>query len=581
LIMMDRHELARIFNETGLLLELKGENPFKARAYYNAARTVENLGEDLEKLVKEERLHEVPGFGEAIVKKIHEWAQTGKIEFYENLKNTTPPGLLEFLRIPGLGPKRINQLYTVLKISSLEDLEEACAKDRLLTLPGFGARTQEKICAGVKFVKEHRGRFLWGEAMASALELREELAGYPAVSRVEVAGSLRRSTPVVKDANLVAATGDPRGTMAFLAGLPQVERVTGSGEAKISVLLRNGLNVDLQVVGEEEFPFALLYFTGSREHNIALSRLAKEMGYEVNKSGIFRGKERLSCRDEAEVYRQLGLLWIPPELRENRGEIEAAAGKQLPDLVEAGEIRGVFHVHSNYSDGGTPLAQMAEAAAAAGYQYLGMADHSRSAFYAGGLSEEELAAQGREIDALNREYRERGIDFKIFKGIEVEILPSGELDYTPEVLRELDFVIGSVHSHFSMDRDAMTKRILKAMENPYLTMLGHPTGRLLLERPPYEVDLEAVLAKAAEKGVVIEFNANPYRLDLDWTWIRRAKEMGVLIAVNPDAHSPHELDLARSHLPVARKGWLERKDVFNTRTAVEAAEYFSRRKQRF
>lgn len=579
--MMDRHELARIFNETGLLLELKGENPFKARAYYNAARTVENLGEDLEKLVKEERLHEVPGFGEAIVKKIHEWAQTGKIEFYENLKNTTPPGLLEFLRIPGLGPKRINQLYTVLKISSLEDLEEACAKDRLLTLPGFGARTQEKICAGVKFVKEHRGRFLWGEAMASALELREELAGYPAVSRVEVAGSLRRSTPVVKDANLVAATGDPRGTMAFLAGLPQVERVTGSGEAKISVLLRNGLNVDLQVVGEEEFPFALLYFTGSREHNIALSRLAKEMGYEVNKSGIFRGKERLSCRDEAEVYRQLGLLWIPPELRENRGEIEAAAGKQLPDLVEAGEIRGVFHVHSNYSDGGTPLAQMAEAAAAAGYQYLGMADHSRSAFYAGGLSEEELAAQGREIDALNREYRERGIDFKIFKGIEVEILPSGELDYTPEVLRELDFVIGSVHSYFSMDRDAMTKRILKAMENPYLTMLGHPTGRLLLERPPYEVDLEAVLAKAAEKGVVIEFNANPYRLDLDWTWIRRAKEMGVLIAVNPDAHSPHELDLARSHLPVARKGWLERKDVFNTRTAVEAAEYFSRRKQRF
>ncbi len=578
---MDRHELARIFNETGLLLELKGENPFKVRAYYNAARTVENLGEDLEKLVAEERLHEVPGFGEAIVGKILEWVKTGKIEFYENLKSTTPPGLLELLRIPGLGPKRINQLYSALKISSLEDLEEACAKDQLLTLPGFSVRTQEKICAGIKFVKEHRGRFLWGEAMASALELQEELAGHPAVSRVEVAGSLRRSTPVVKDANLVAATGDPRGTMAFLAGLPQVERVTGSGEAKISVLLRNGLNADLQVVGEEEFPFALLYFTGSKEHNIALSRLAKELGYEVNEYGLFRGKERLSCRDEAEVYRQLGLLWIPPELRENRGEIEAAAGKQLPDLVDAGEIRGVFHVHSNYSDGGTPLAQMAEAAVAAGYQYLGMADHSRSAFYAGGLSEEELAAQGREIDALNREYRERGVNFKIFKGIEAEVLPSGELDYNPEVLRELDFVIGSVHSHFGMDKSAMTKRIRTAMENPYLTMLGHPTGRLLLERPAYEVDLEAVLAKAAEKGVIIEFNANPYRLDLDWTWIRRAKEMGVLIAVNPDAHSPHELNLARSHLPVARKGWLEREDVFNTRTIREVEEYFSGRRQRF
>lgn len=577
---MDRHELARIFNETGLLLELKGENPFKVRAYYNAARTVENLGEDLEKLVREERLHEVPGFGAAIVKKIHEWVQTGKIEFYENLKNTTPPGLLELLRIPGLGPKRINQLFTTLNITTLEELEEACAKDQLAALPGFGVRTQEKICAGIKFVKEHRGRFLWMEASASALELRDELARHPAVSRVEVAGSLRRCLPVVKDADLVAATGDPRGVMAFFAGLPQVERVTGSGGNKITALLRNGLAVDLQIVGEEEFPFALLYFTGSKEHNLDLSRRAEELGYKVSEYGLFRGEERVFCKDEEEVYRRLGLLWIPPELRENRGEIEAAAGQQLPDLVGAGEIRGVFHVHSNYSDGGTPLAQMAEAARAAGYQYLGMADHSRSAFYAGGLSEEELAAQGREIDGLNREYEKSGVDFRIFKGIEAEILPSGELDYTPEVLKELDFVIGSVHSHFNLDRETMTKRILKAMENPYLTILGHPTGRLLLERPAYEVDIEAVLAKAAEKGVIIEFNANPYRLDLDWTWIRRAKEMGVLIAVNPDAHSPRELELARSHLPVARKGWLEKKDVFNTRTTVEVAEYLAARKQR-
>lgn len=576
---MDRHELARIFNETGLLLELKGENPFKVRAYYNAARTVENLGEDLEKLVREERLREVPGFGEAIVKKILEWVQTGKIEFHENLKSTTPPGLFELLRIPGLGPKKINQLFAALNITNLEELEEACAGGRLATLPGFGLRTQEKICAGIRFVKDQRGHFLWVEAIAAALELQGELARHPAVSRVEVAGSLRRYKPVVKDADLVAASGDPRGVMAFFTNLPQVERVTASGETKASVLLRSGLAVDLRVVGEEEFSSALLHFTGSKEHNTALSRLAKGLGYKVNEYGLFRGEEQLSCRDEEEIYRQLGLLWIPPELRENLGEIEAAAGKELPDLVATEEIRGVFHVHSNYSDGGTPLAQMAEAALAAGYQYLGMADHSQGAVYAGGLSEEELAAQGREIDGLNREYQERGVGFTIFKGIEAEILPSGELDYNPEVLGKLDFVVGSIHSHFSLDRTAMTKRILTAMENPYLTMLGHPTGRLLLERPAYEVDLEAVLVKAAEKGVIIEFNANPYRLDLDWTWIRRAKEMGVLVSVNPDAHSPHELELARSHLPVARKGWLEREDVFNTRTIAEVEEYFSRRKR--
>lgn len=582
---MDRHELARILNETGLLLELKGENPFKIRAYYNAARTVENLGEDLEKLIREERLQEVPGFGEAMVKKILEWARTGSMEFYENLKNTTPPGLLELLRIPGLGPKKINRLFTALNITNLEQLEEACAGDRLLTLSGFGVRTQEKISAGIKFIKEHRGRFLWGEAINPALELREELARHPEVSRVEVAGSLRRFKPVVKDVDLVATAGDPRTVMEFFTRLPQVETVTGSGGTKTSVLLRNGLAVDLRVVGEGEFPYALLHFTGSKEHNTALRRLAKGLGYKVNEYGLFRGEERFSCRDEEEIYRRLGLLWIPPELREDLGEIEAAharaaAGNSLPDLVGADEIRGVFHVHSTYSDGGAALEEMAATAVAAGYQYLGMADHSRSAVYAGGLREEELAGQGKEIDRLNDEYRRQGVDFRIFKGIEAEILPSGELDYTPEVLSQLDFVIGSVHSGFGLERIAMTKRILKAMDSPYLTILGHPTGRLLLERPAYEVDLEAVLAKAVEKGIIIEFNANPYRLDLDWTWLRRAKEMGILISVNPDAHSPHELDLARSSLPVARKGWLEKKDIFNTRTAAEVEKYFSGRKRR-
>ena len=343
-------------------------------------------------------------------------------------------------------------------------------------LPGFGPRTQEKICAGIRFVKDQRGHFLWGEVIADALELREELARHPAVSRVEVAGSLRRYKPVVKDADLVAASSDPRGVMTFFAGLPQVEKVTAGGGSKTSVVFRSGLAVDLRVVGEEEFPHALLHFTGSKEHNTALRRLAKELGYKVNEYGLFRGEERLFCRDEEEIYRRLGLLWIPPVLRENLGEIEAAAAKQLPALVSPGEIRGVFHVHSNYSDGGTPLAEMAAAALAAGYQYLGMADHSRGAVYAGGLSEEELAAQGREIDSLNREYRERGVDFRIFKGIEAEILPSGELDYNPEVWA-VGFCCRVGSLPFQPGQAAMTKRILTAMENPYLTMLGiRPAG---------------------------------------------------------------------------------------------------------
>ncbi len=573
---MDPYELARIFHETGLLLELKGENPFKARAYYNAARTLENLGEELETLVKEERLHQVPGFGEAIVNKILEWVGTGKIDYYENLKNTTPPGLLEFFRLPGLGPKKINQIYKELGITTLEALEEACANNQLLSLPGFGVRTQEKIYAGIKFLKEHRGQFLWPEVIGAARDLRAELAGHPAVLRVELAGSLRRCMPLVNAIDLVAASRDPRAVTAFFTGLPPVDKVTESGKGTSSVLLKTGVTAHLRVVGDEEYPHALQYFTGSKEHIAALRRRAETLGYELDASGLRRGGEHIYCREEEEIYERLGLPWIPPELREGLGETELGDERELPALVKSEEIRGLFHVHTISSDGINTLEEMAAAALEAGYQYLGVADHSRSAFYARGLSEEALAAQGAEIDRLNREYRARG--FIIFKGTEADILPSGELDYDPETLAQLDFVIGSVHSHFQMGREEMTARILRAMDNPYLTMLGHPTGRLLLERPAYELDLEAVLTKAAAKGIIIEFNANPYRLDLDWTWLRRAKEMGVLIAVNPDAHSTGELNLTRTSLPVVRKGWLEKGDVFNTRTAAEVETYFQRRK---
>jgi DNA polymerase (family 10) len=571
---MDRHDLARIFNEIGTFLELQGENPFKSRAYYNAARTIENLNVELEELAREGRLGEIPGFGPAIIQKISEWFQTGTIAYYENLKRAIPSGLVELLGVPGLGPKKISQVHQTLGIASLEELEEACEANRLAGLPGFGAKTQEKIVAGIRFLKEHRGEYLLYEALAQGLALREQLAGHPLVERVELAGSCRRFKEIVKDLDLVAGTADPDAVIQFFQQLPEVAQVVASGSTKSTVVLHSGMNVDLRVVVPREFPHALQHFTGSKEHNTALRHLAKEQGYKVNEYGLFQADEPRYCRDEAALYEALGLRYIPPELRENLGELEAAAEGRLPRLVEAGDLRGLFHIHTTYSDGGNTLRELLLAAQERGYAYLGVSDHSQAAVYAHGLTREKLLLQWAEIDRLNEEFP----GFRIFKGIEADILPSGELDYDRDLLSRFDFVIGSIHSQFRMSRAEMTGRLLKAMDNPFLTMLGHPTGRILLGRPGYEVDLEPIIAKAAERRIVIELNANPYRLDLDWRWCRRAKELGVMLAVNPDAHSVAELDLARRSLPLARKGWLEAKDLLNTRSTAKIVQYLAEKK---
>jgi DNA polymerase (family 10) len=558
---MDQADLIHILNEIGLLLEIKGENPFKSRAYYQAARTLENLNPDLKQLVKEARLGELPGFGAALAAKVAEWCRTGTIRYYEELKAGLPPGLLELLQVPGLGAKKINVLYTKLAIVGLEQLAEACEQNQLVDLPGFGAKTQAKIAAGIRFIREHRGQYLRSALIATAEQLRERLAGHPKVGQVAITGSLRRRLEVVKDIDLVAASTAPEEVIRFWVESPQVAEVIASGPAKASVTLKLGANAALRVVRPEEYPHALQYFTGSKEHNMALRRYAKKLGFKINEYGLFCGENPLYCRDEAAIYQTLKLAYVPPELREDRGEFDAAAADRLPELVRANDLKGLFHVHTTYSDGVNTLREMVEAAIALGYSYLGIADHSRTAVYAHGLDETALARQFDEIDALNHEYP----GFTIFKGIESDILPDGELDYPPEILARFDFVIGSVHSRFRMGGEMMTKRILTALDNPFLTMLGHPTGRLLLQRPAYELDLEAVIAKAAQKRIVIEFNANPYRYDLDWRWCRRAKAAGVLIAVNPDAHSIRELQLARSGVAVAAKGWLERDDILNTR----------------
>ncbi len=573
---LDKSALIQIMNELGLLLELKGENPFKSRAYYNAARILENLNEDLEVLIQEQRLCQIPGFGDALVKKINEWAQTGTVDDYENLKASIPEGFLELLRIPGLGPKKINQIYQELGITSIPQLKEACCNNQLAALQGFGVKTQEKICAGIQFIEEHRNDFLSIDALPLAFDIRDHLAGCRPVQKIELAGSIRRFKEMVHDLDFVVASTDSAEVANYFTALPVIDKVTSSGSTKISVILKSGIAADLRIVKPEEFPHALQHFTGSKEHNTKLRHMAKELGYKVNEYGLFKdgGTQATYCLDENAIYETFGLKYIPPELREDLGELEAAGAGTLPVLVKPEDIRGVFHVHTTYSDGRSTLREMVTEAVKEGFEYLGITDHSRSAVYAHGLSWETLQKQWTEINSLEQEFPQ----CKIFKGIEADILPSGELDYEPEILSQFDFVIGSVHSNFRMNKTEMTNRLMKAMDNPYLTMVGHPTGRILGERPGYEVDLEALIQKAARGSIVLEFNANPYRLDLDWRWCRKARELGVLIAVNPDAHNSQELKLVHSGLMVARKGWLTAADVLNTKSRREIENFIFKRK---
>ncbi len=558
---MDRKEVSRILNEIGVMLELMGESPFKSRAYYNGSRTIELLQEDIKKLVEKDRLKEIKGIGKALNQKITELVTTGHLKYYEDLKGEIPPGLFEMLRIPGLGPKKVRVLYDRLGITTLGELEYSCIENRLTALPGFGARTQQKVLEGIQYLNKNRGRYLYPEALEKASKLVEAMALYPEVKRISTAGSLRRKMAVVKDIDILVAGDNAEIIMDRFAALPEIERVVERGGAKLGALLDSGIKVDLRVVTPEQYPYALHHFTGSKEHNTAMRHRGKKRGLKINEYGVFTEAEESfgKCRHEEEFFSNLGLQYIPPEIRENTGEIEAAENNSLPRLVEPGDIQGIFHVHTLYSDGSADIAEMVEKARKMGMKYIGISDHSRSAYYAGGLDQEAVLRQMEEIDRLNRLYD----DFMIFKGIESDILADGSLDYPDEILGLFDFVIASVHSNFGMDRGSMTGRLVKALAHPCTTMLGHPTGRLLLAREGYSVDLEEVIKAAAQNNKIIELNANPHRLDLDWQWCRRAKESGVRISINPDAHSPRGLEDVFYGVNTARKGWLEKEDVFN------------------
>lgn len=567
---MERYEIAEILNHIGLLLELKGETFFKSKAYYDAARAIELMEEDISVLVRENRLKNKKGFGEALTKKLTELVETGRLEYYEKLKSEIPSGLMEMLRIPGLGAKKIKTIYHELGIASIDDLKEACIQNKLSVLAGFGDKTQKKILEGIESLNKYYGHYYYYQAEAAANEIVDDIAESGLVQRCSIAGSLRRRKEIVKDIDIIASSKDMAAVIDFFTEHRLVVKVNAKGSTKASVTLKEGINADLRVVTDEQYPYALHHFTGSREHNTAMRHMARQINLKMNEYGLFRDSQNIACNSEEEIFKQLGMAYIPPELRENNGEIEAALESRLPVLVEPEDIKGIIHVHSNYSDGTAAIEELVKGCIQRGYSYLGISDHSKSAYYAGGLNADQIKRQHEEIDRINEAYPM----FKVFKGIELDILPNGDIDYDDEILEYFDFTIASVHSSFKMDEDKMTERIVKAVSNKYVTILGHPTGRLLLSREGYKVNMPEIIKAASKENKVLEINANPHRLDLDWRLIKPAKEQGCLFAVAPDAHSIAGIDDVIYGVYTARKGWLRKEDIINTADARWLDMYF-------
>jgi DNA polymerase (family 10) len=568
-------EVIEILDDMARLLEIVGENPFKIRAFENAARELESLPADLPDMIASGDLLEVPGIGKGIFGHIVELLETGTFAEFEAVRRRVPPGLLEMLRIPGLGPKKVKLLHEKLGLKSIEGLEKAARVGVIAEIPGFGARSQEKILEGIERIRNYSKRHLLSTVTTEADILFREISKHPDVQRALLGGSIRRARESVKDIDLLVSARTPDAVMDRFVSLPSVASVVAKGPTKSSVVLKAGINADLRVVNDDEFPFAALYFTGSKQHNTDMRGRAKKMGYKLNEYGLFKGDEPTPCKDEADVFARLGLDFIPPELRESMGEIEAAQNHTLPKLIGVKDIRGLFHVHTTYSDGTGTIEAMAKGARALGLTYLGITDHSQTAVYAGGLKPEDIEKQAKEVASINESMK----GFRVFHGIESDILPDGSLDYPNEILAKFDFVMVAIHSVFNLTEAEMTTRIIRAIENPYTTMLAHPTGRVLLVREGYKVDLNAVLDACAAHKVIVEINSHPNRLDLDWRHLRTARERGVKIAIGPDAHTVKALEDFRYGVAVARKGWLTAGDVVNTSGEREVAKLFEAKKK--
>ena len=566
---MDKDKVAEILVEIGTLLELKGENPFKTRAYANAARTLEGLSEPLATLVAEKRLGEIKGIGEALEQKITELVETGKLKYYDELKASLPPGLIAMLEISGLGPKKIQALNKNLGVDSIEKLEAACLAGQVAELDGFGEKTQANILEGIERKRTYASKHLLSRAWLAAEPLLENLRQQPDVIRCSTAGSLRRFKEVIGDIDLLASSHKPAAVIEFFVSQPGIVKVLAKGETKASVILEGGIQCDLRVVSDAEFPFALAYFTGSKEHNIVMRQRAIQRGLRLNEYGLFKSKEEtrdakllVPCQTEEDIFAKLDLVFVPPELREDHGEFAAAEKDDLPKLVEWSDLKGALHNHSNWSDGHNTLEEIAEFMDGLGLEYWAITDHSKSSFQANGLDANRLREQIKEIGVLNKKFADAGRDFRLLTGTEVDILKD-RLDFDDGVLAELEVVVASLHVPSGSEAEN-TKRLIRAAENPFVHMLGHLTGRLLLEREPYPVNVTAVIDACAATGTWIELNCNPYRLDLDWRHWPYAKSKGVKCVINPDAHRNRHAGFLRLGAGVARKGWLEKADVVNT-----------------
>lgn len=565
---MKNREMAEILYEIAELLEMKDVD-FKPRAYRRAAQNIESLGTDIEELHAQGTLQDIPGVGKSIAEKIEEYLETGAVETLEQLREETPVDIQELSAVEGLGPKRIETLYEKLGIATLDDLEEAARQGNIRKLEGFGEKTEQNILDGIAFARQNHDRFLLGFALPEADEVVAKLES--SVSRIAVAGSLRRKKETIGDVDILAVANGAD-AMDLFTGMDRVEKVLVQGDTKSSVRLQGGLQVDLRIVGAESFGSALQYFTGSRDHNIAVRKRAIRQGYKLNEYGLFRGDQRVAGETEEEVYKTLGLAWIPPELRENRGEVEAAADGTLPHLVTLEDVRGDLQMHTTWSDGSNSVDEMAAAALEMGHEYIAITDHVGSLRIAGGLDADEVTEQANEIQAA----RDKFDDIHIFHGVEANVMKDGSLDVGPHILDQVDLVLAGVHSAFRMDEEAMTDRLIKAIEHPAVDIIPHPTCRRLQKREPIEVDLDAVLQAAADNDVAMEINAYPERLDLNDAHVRRAKALGVTLSIGTDAHRADHLRYYELGVAVARRGWLEPSDIINTLDAAKLEKRFAR-----
>jgi len=564
-------EVNRLLSTVADILEIRGDDEvFKILAYRRAARSVEDLPGDIEDLHRQGRLASIPGFGAAITEKVKEFLDTGKLEYLEKIAEGFPPGLLEMVRIPGLGPRKAQALWRELGVASVEDLRKACEQRQVRHLKGFGEKTEEKILAGIRLLGEARGRSLISKAWGQAEAVLAHLRANPAIERAEAAGSLRRGKETVGDLDFLVLSKEPAAATQAFTAMPLVTQIVLSGDTKSTVLLRGGLQADLRVLDEGSWGSGMQYFTGSKDHNIKLRALALDQGLKLSEYGLFRGDGPVAGRTEASIYETLGLAYIEPELREDAGEIPAAGAHTLPNLVSLEDIRGDFHAHTRLTDGVNSLEEMAAEAQRLGYAYLGLSEHSQSLAIARGIDPDTVRLRKKEIEGFNR----RSTGIHLLFGTECDILKDGSLDYSDDILKDFDYVVASVHSHFKLPRQEQTDRVLAALANPYVNILAHPTTRKIGARDPIDVDLEKVFTAAAETGTAVEINSGGNRMDLNGTQAKLARELGCILTTDTDAHSTGELHTMRFAVGLARRGWLEAKDVVNTWDLEKVKAFF-------